>query len=144
MTNTTTPIPPSPPTNSNRGPAALVPQPATIGFANLLRSEWTKLRSVRSTYWTAGLAVLASIGLSVIVCARTAYNINHGHQSLDGFDPTLTSLDGLYRGVSDQMHQFGVVIPNHWRAVMNDPFVADGWWQAAAGGRLRDRLGGRP
>jgi ABC-2 type transport system permease protein len=74
----------------------LSPQPATIGFANLLRSEWTKLRSVRSTYWTAGIAVLASIALSIIVCARTAYNINHGQQSLDGFDPTLTSLDGLY------------------------------------------------
>ncbi len=73
-----------------------VAQPATIGFANLLRSEWTKLRSVRSTYWTAGVAVLASIALSVIVCARTAYNINRGQLSLAGFDPTLTSLDGLY------------------------------------------------
>ena len=89
----TTPIPPA---VTNRDHAQLVPQPSTIGFANLLSSEWTKLRSVRSTYWTAGLAVLASIALSVIVCARTAYNINHGQQSLDGFDPTLTSLDGLY------------------------------------------------
>jgi len=96
MTSTTTSIPPAPPTDSSRDLAELVPQPDTIGFANLLRSEWTKLRSVRSTYWTAGLALLASIALSVIVCARTAYNINRGQQSLDGFDPTLTSLDGLY------------------------------------------------
>jgi ABC-type transport system involved in multi-copper enzyme maturation permease subunit len=68
----------------------------TIGFANLLRSEWTKLRSVRSTYWTAGLAVLASVALGIVICARTAYNINRGEQSLAGFDPTLTSLNGLY------------------------------------------------
>jgi ABC-2 type transport system permease protein len=72
------------------------PQPTTIGFGNILRSEWTKLHSVRSTYWTAGFATLASIALSILICARTAYNINHGHQSLDGFDPTLASLDGLY------------------------------------------------
>jgi len=68
----------------------------TIGFPNLLRSEWTKLRSVRSTYWTAGLAVLASVALGIVICARNAYNINHGQQSLDGFDPTLTSLNGIY------------------------------------------------
>ena len=28
----------------------------TIGFSNLLLSEWTKLRSVRSTYWTTIVA----------------------------------------------------------------------------------------
>ena len=28
----------------------------------------------------------ASIALSALICARTAYNINHGQQSLDGFD----------------------------------------------------------
>ncbi|MDT4914157.1 MAG: type transport system permease protein [Pseudonocardiales bacterium] len=71
-------------------------QPTTIGFGNLLRSEWTKLRSVRSTYWTAGIAVLASVALGVAICARTAYNINRGQQSVNGFDPTLTSLNGLY------------------------------------------------
>jgi hypothetical protein len=68
----------------------------TIGFANLLRSELTKLRSVRSTYWTAGVAVLASVALGIVICARTAYNINRGDQSRAGFDPTLTSLNGLY------------------------------------------------
>jgi ABC-2 type transport system permease protein len=72
------------------------PAASTIGFTNLLRSEWTKLRSVRSTYWTAGVAVLASVALGIVICARTAYNINRGEQSLDGFDPTLTSLNGLY------------------------------------------------
>jgi ABC-type transport system involved in multi-copper enzyme maturation permease subunit len=72
------------------------PEASTIGFTNLLHSEWTKLRSVRSTYWTAGVAVLASVVLGIVICARTAYNINRGEQSLDSFDPTLTSLNGLY------------------------------------------------
>ncbi len=63
---------------------------------NLLQSEWTKLRSVRSTYWTAAVAVLASIGLGIVICARTAYNINHGQQDPRGLDATLTSLNGLY------------------------------------------------
>lgn len=63
---------------------------------NLLYSEWTKLRSVRSTYWTAAVAVLASIGLGIVICARTAYNINHGQEDPKGLDATLTSLNGLY------------------------------------------------
>ncbi|HTC69622.1 MAG TPA: hypothetical protein VK662_08645 [Acidothermaceae bacterium] len=83
-------------TSSITGNDAHQPQTQTIGFGNVLRSEWTKLRTVRSTYWTAGVAVLASIALSALICARTAYNIKHGHQSLDGFDATLASLDGLY------------------------------------------------
>jgi ABC-2 type transport system permease protein len=77
--------------------AAVAPSiPDSIGFANLLRSEWTKLRSLRSTYWTAGISVLAAIGLGAVVCARTAYNIRHGAESANGLDSTLTSLDGLY------------------------------------------------
>jgi ABC-2 type transport system permease protein len=68
----------------------------TNDFGNLALSEWTKLRTVRSTYWTATIAVLGGIALGAIICARTAYNIKRGDQSLDGFDATLTSLDGLY------------------------------------------------
>jgi len=36
-----------------------------------------------------------------------------------------------------------VVIPNRWRAVIDDPFVPRGWWQAAALERRPGRLGGR-
>jgi ABC-2 type transport system permease protein len=72
------------------------PRANTIGFPNLLRSEWTKLRSVRATYWTAGIAVIASVAFGILICARAAHNINRGQLSLDGFDPTLISLNGLY------------------------------------------------
>ena len=72
------------------------PQPPTIGFPYLLRSEWTKLRSVRSTCWIAAIAALVTVALGIFICARTAYNIERGQLSLDGFDPTLTSLTGIY------------------------------------------------
>lgn len=81
---------------TSTGPLSPGPQPPTIGFGNVLRSEWTKLRSVRSAYWTAGSAVVAALVLGIFVCARTAHYIKIGNQSLHGFDATLTSLNGLY------------------------------------------------
>ena len=73
------------------------PDTATsVGFGNVMRSEWTKLRTVRSTYWTAVIAVLATVALGAVICARFATEIDNGKQSLDGFDPTLTSLNGIY------------------------------------------------
>ncbi len=72
------------------------PDASTIGFSNVLRSEWTKLRTVRSAYWTTLIAVLSAVGLGALICARTAYNINRGDQGVIGFDPTLTSLNGIY------------------------------------------------
>ena len=65
----------------------------TVGFENLLRSEWTKLRSLRSTYWSAAFVVLATVGLGIFMGARWA------HQSgpiPPGFDSTNTSLSGVY------------------------------------------------
>jgi ABC-2 type transport system permease protein len=63
-------------------------------FANVLRSEWTKLRSVRSTYWTMLFAVAVTIGVSVIVCVKWADDIRHSPG--DTLDPTLASLNGLF------------------------------------------------
>lgn len=65
-------------------------------FGDLLLAEWTKLRTVRSTYWAALMSVLLSVGLAALVCARLADDIRRGDQSLGGFDPTTASLDGLY------------------------------------------------
>lgn len=69
---------------------------AMLGFSNLLRSEFTKLRSVRSTYWTAAVAVLGTFAVAVIICIQTRINIETGKDSLAGFDATLTSINGLY------------------------------------------------
>ena len=42
-----------------------------FGFGRLLRAEWTKLRSVRSTPWSLGILVVAAIGLNTLVVALT-------------------------------------------------------------------------
>ncbi|MCB5910866.1 ABC transporter permease [Streptomyces pinistramenti] len=40
---------------------------AAVG--QVLRSEWTKIRSVRSTVWTLGVAVVVTVGLGMLICA---------------------------------------------------------------------------
>jgi ABC-2 type transport system permease protein len=37
------------------------------GFGNLLRAEWTKIRSVRSTAWSLTILLVAAIGLNTMV-----------------------------------------------------------------------------
>jgi len=66
---------------------------ATIGFGNVIGSEWTKVRSLRSSYVCAGLVALAMLGLAIALCARWA------HQQgpvPDWFDAVNTSLSGTY------------------------------------------------
>jgi hypothetical protein len=42
-----------------------------VPFAAVLRSEWTKLRSVRSTWWMAAVYVLVVAGFGVLAAAST-------------------------------------------------------------------------
>ena len=41
-------------------------------FADALRSEWTKLRSVRSTFWALTATVVLGIGLEAAISAASA------------------------------------------------------------------------
>lgn len=43
-------------------------------LGNAIASEWTKIRSVRSTIWTLGVFVLLVIGIGVGVAALVAAN----------------------------------------------------------------------
>jgi ABC-2 type transport system permease protein len=68
--------------------------PATAGnasFAGALRSEFTKIRSVRSTYWTLLALVVVTVGLGALSSWSATRN-PHGPD----FDPTMRSLGGLY------------------------------------------------
>jgi hypothetical protein len=47
-------------------------RPATFG--DVLRSEWTKLRAVRSTFWALTLAVVLGIGLGAAITAAAAHS----------------------------------------------------------------------
>ena len=62
---------------------------------DVLASEWTKIRSVRSTYWTLLAAAATTIGLSAIVCAVFVAQYAHlTPQDKADFDPASFSLIG--------------------------------------------------
>jgi ABC-2 type transport system permease protein len=74
-----------------------VPAPGRRGgLAGPLRSELTKIRSVRSSYWTLFLLLVAGIAWSVAYCAGEASKWPHmPTQDKLGFDPTQGSVVGL-------------------------------------------------
>jgi ABC-type transport system involved in multi-copper enzyme maturation permease subunit len=64
-----------------------------MSYRRLLRSEWTKLRSVRTTWITALSAVGAGVALSVLGVSDL---LGGSPADLpDGWDPTATSLKGF-------------------------------------------------
>lgn len=66
------------------------------GIAGTLRSELTKIRSVRSTYWTLIVLVLAGVGWAIAACAgEAAHWAQTAPQDRAGFDPTQASVAGL-------------------------------------------------
>lgn len=75
------------------------------GFGGAVRSEWTKIRSVRSTYWSLAAAIIFSIGFATLTAAVTAH---HYHKYVgaersrqvaqDGFDAVSQSLTGVAIG----------------------------------------------
>jgi ABC-2 type transport system permease protein len=65
-------------------------------LAGAIRSEFIKIRSVRSTYASLGVMLLASIIWSVVFCAGTAAHWAHmSAQARAGIDPTQNSILGL-------------------------------------------------
>ncbi len=52
-------------------PVALAPASAPVRFARLLLSEWTKLRSVRSTIASLGLLVALTLGFTTLLTSLT-------------------------------------------------------------------------
>ena len=39
------------------------------GMTDLMRSEWTKLKTLRSTWWSLGVMILLSVGFTITACA---------------------------------------------------------------------------
>ncbi len=62
----------------------------------VLRSEWTKFRSLRSTVWTLLIAVVLSIGIGALFSAVSASQY-HTFSPADraSFNPVSTSLNGM-------------------------------------------------
>jgi ABC-2 type transport system permease protein len=71
----------------------LPPAAGKAGLPGVIRSEWTKIRSVRSTYWTLITLVIIGVGLGALICFATENRFTHlGHGAPLGFDPTARSL----------------------------------------------------
>ena len=68
----------------------------TIDTRRTLRSEFTKIRSVRSTYWSLSLLVLAAVTWCVVYCLATVHQWP-AMSALDksSFDATQASVIGL-------------------------------------------------
>ena len=73
--------------------STLPPATGRAGLPGALRSELTKLRSVRSTYWTLLALVVVSIGIGAAISAGSA---NQPHSPGDGFDATQVSLIAFF------------------------------------------------
>ncbi len=87
MATTTTPktlLPPLPPATGR------------AGLRGALASEFTKIRSVRSTYWTLAALLVVSIGIGAAITAGSAANFSHNPANKAGFDATQTSLIAFF------------------------------------------------
>ena len=77
-------------------PAAGAGRRKRAGLAGALRAERTKIFSVRSTYWSLALLILAAVGWSIGDCAGVAAHWAHTPpQARAGLDPTQDSIIGL-------------------------------------------------
>ncbi|MGH8981521.1 MAG: ABC transporter permease [Acidimicrobiales bacterium] len=82
------------------GATTVVPRrglpPGHYDLVGLMRSEWTKLRTVRSTMWTLGITVVVGIGISALATALTrSHWATMPLPTRAGFDPTQVSLTAL-------------------------------------------------
>src|SRR6202451_1377676 len=76
--------------------SALPPTAGRAGLLGAMASEFTKLRSVRSTYWTLGALFIVSVGLDVAITAGTASNMVNNPGNKAGFDATQASLGAFF------------------------------------------------
>ncbi|MFD4629376.1 ABC transporter permease [Streptomyces sp. NPDC058284] len=81
-----------------------------MAATQVLRSEWTKIRSVSSTVWTLGLALVVTVALGMVISILS----KNDYDSLDAkdrltFDPTYISFAGMSLGQL-AMIVFGVLV----------------------------------
>ena len=73
----------------------VVAEPRPARFSDVLRSEWTKARSVPSTTWTLIVAIGLGIGLSALFSALAAHAYANGTGTVRAtWDPTSVSDSG--------------------------------------------------
>jgi ABC-type transport system involved in multi-copper enzyme maturation permease subunit len=85
--------------------STLPPAKGRAGLLGTIRSETTKLRSVRSTYWTMIVLFIVAVGIGALITWLTASHWDQASLSQRAsFNPARNSLIGLYFG------QFVIVV----------------------------------
>ncbi|GEC08460.1 ABC transporter [Streptomyces spinoverrucosus] len=81
-----------------------------MAATQVIRSEWTKIRSVASTLWTLSLAVVVTIALGMLISALSKNEFdNLDEAGRLSFDPTFISFAGMSLGQL-AMIVFGVLV----------------------------------
>lgn len=81
-----------------------------MAATQVLRSEWTKIRSVASTVWTLGLAVVVTIALGMLISILSKNDYDSlSREDKITFDPTYISFAGMSLGQL-AMIVFGVLV----------------------------------
>ncbi|HWG25185.1 ABC transporter permease subunit [Actinospica sp.] len=70
-----------------------------ITFAEAMDSEFAKIRSVRSTYWTLLICLVVSVGISLLIAAVTSANWDTISQSDRATTGMSTVVTGVFFGV---------------------------------------------
>jgi ABC-2 type transport system permease protein len=76
--------------------STLPPAVGRAGLVGTIRSEFTKLRSVRSTYWTIAALFIVGVGIAAIAGAAIANNIHNNPGNKAGMDSTQAVLGGFF------------------------------------------------
>ena len=59
---------------------------------DVIRSEWLKLRSVRSTFWSLAVVVAAMVGFGVLICWAQVATISQQTEPIDGTESSLAGI----------------------------------------------------
>ena len=84
-------------------PTALPPAKGRAGFGGAFASEWTKLRSVRSTMWIVLILIVTTVGISALGSHGQANNLPS-----PGVGPNGKVIQGYIQNARDL--QFGIIL----------------------------------
>jgi ABC-2 type transport system permease protein len=83
-------------TTLNTRLSPLPPATGRAGLRGAIASEFTKIRSVRSTYWTLAALLVVSIGIGAAITGGTAASFSHNPANKAAFDATQISLIAFF------------------------------------------------